>query len=1216
MSRLPETPPISFKRPINRRITNSSGDVDVPAYAELQCSSNFSFLRGASHPGEMVIQAKALDHTAIGIADRNTLAGVVRAHVEAKREGVQLLVGARIDLIEGLSCLCYPTDRKAYGRLCKLLSNGKRSAEKGDCHIALSDLANHAEGQVLIALPPDNFNAKYDDFHRLLETLIKTPKVGIWIALHWLFRGDDRKRMDAISKLADHFQLPLVATNATLYHHHERRQLQDVVTCIRERCQIKDAGFLLEANSERYLKPPSEMARLFKDYPEAINATQDIASLCKFSLDELKYNYPNEPVAPGKTAQQHLEYLVEQGLKERFHGPAPEKVTKLLDKELKLIGELKYAHYFLTVYDIVKYARDQKILCQGRGSAANSAVCYYLNITAVDPEKSSLLFERFLSKERKEPPDIDVDFQHERREEVIQYIYQRYGRHRAAIAATVITYRPRSAVREVGKVMGLSEDVTSALASTVWGSWGAEIPKEQIRQAGLDLDDPLLKMTVDLTQELLGFPRHLSQHVGGFVLTEDPLEELIPIGNAAMDDRTFIEWDKDDIDELGILKVDVLALGMLTCIAKCFAQIKTHYGQNLTLANIDQEDPCVYEMLQRADAIGVFQVESRAQLNMLPRLKPQTFYDLVIEVAIVRPGPIQGDMVHPYLRRRDGIEEVSYPSPAPEHGPADELELVLGRTLGVPLFQEQAMQIAIDAAKFSPEEANKLRRAMATFRNVGTIHLLQKRMVSKMIERGYEPEFAANCFEQIKGFGSYGFPESHAASFAQLVYISSWLKCYFPDVFCVALLNSQPMGFYAPAQIVRDAKEHGIKVLPVDINKSQWDNSLESECEDGRFCVRLGFRQAMGLKKEDMNAFCTRRVTHFHSPDEAHRVTGISISTLERLAASDGLRSMGLDRRQGLWTVRGMLSDHQLPLFDSTDISSLGVDPNVALPEMPLREHVVADYQTHRLSLKAHPMDLLRPLYNKGLRSEEERFKRRKPQKVYTAAELFQTKQNDWVTITGVVLVRQKPGTAKGVVFITLEDETGTANVVVWSKLMTKYRRTIMASRLMAVRGKVQREGDIIHVVAQELMDRTGDLDALSDDEFELAFANADHVKSPLSEVSSMKRKIERLEAPKETAENDLKNLEKNAALPTSRKVFRNSNIIPLSKADEVKNPQVEQDRRSINSTDAKRYSTRSKSTDMVESQTLKVKPNKPIVVNQGRHPRNVRVIPKSRDFH
>ena len=1216
MSRPPENPPIAFKRPISKPTKVIFSDADIPTYCELECTTNFSFLYGASHPGEMVIQAKALGHTAIGIADRNTLAGVVRAHAEAKREGLQLLVGARIDLAEGFSCVCYPTDRAAYGRLCKLLSNGKRSARKGECHITVSGLAQYADGQVFILLPPDDFDLHFDGFFTMAQTLRNTQNAGIWVALNWLFRGDDRKRMRQISDFANNLDLPLVATNRVLYHHHERKQLQDVVTCIREGCSINDAGFLLEANSERHLKPPEEMDRLFKNYPEAMKATQDILSLCTFNLDELKYNYPNEPVAPGKTAQQHLESLVQQGLRERFHGPVPEKVTALLDKELKLIEELDYAHYFLTVYDIVKYARDSGILCQGRGSAANSAVCYYLNITAVDPENSSLLFERFLSKERKEPPDIDVDFEHERREEVIQYIYKRYGRHRAAIAATVITYRPRSAVREVGKVMGLSEDVTSALASTVWGSWGTEVPKDQIKQAGLDLDDPLLQMTIDLTQQLLGFPRHLSQHVGGFVLTEDPLEELVPIGNAAMDDRTFIEWDKDDIDELGILKVDVLALGMLTCIAKCFADIERHYGQSYTLANIDQEDPCVYEMLQRADAIGVFQVESRAQMNMLPRLKPRTFYDLVIEVAIVRPGPIQGDMVHPYLRRRDGIETVAYPSPAPEHGPANELELVLGRTLGVPLFQEQAMQIAIDAAKFSPEEANKLRRAMATFRNVGTIHLLQKRMVSKMIERGYEPEFATNCFEQIKGFGSYGFPESHAASFAQLVYISSWLKCYFPDVFCAALLNSQPMGFYAPAQIVRDAKEHGIRVLPVDINKSQWDNTLENECADGRFCVRLGFRQTMGLKKEDMKTFCNKRVHHLASPDEARRLTGISVATLERLAASDALRSMGLDRRQGLWAVRGMLSDHQLPLFDAAETSSLGDDPSVNLPQMLLREHVVADYQTHRLSLKAHPMELLRPIYNKGMRSQEDRFKRRRPHKVFSAAELFQTKQNDWITIAGVVLVRQKPGTAKGVVFITLEDETGTANVVVWSKMMAKYRRTIMASRLMAVRGKIQREGDIIHVVAQELMDRTCDLDALSDDEFELTFANADHVKSPLPESSSMKRKVDRLAARGETAGNNMEDLEDKPVLPTPHKPFSSSNIIPLSRADEVKNPQVERDGWPIDSADAKRLSTRAKSTDMVEAKELLVTPSKPIVVNQGRHPRNVRIIPKSRDFH
>ena len=1166
----------------------------------------------------MVIQAKELGHSAIGIADHNTVAGVVRAHVEAKREGLRLLVGARIDLsgeqFEGLSCLCYPTDRAAWGRLCKLLTDGKRSSEKGGCHIELFDLVRHAGGQCLVVLPPDDLAVRRNDMATMIDRLQGASPAGIWLALHWLYRGDDRKRMRAVAALGKAHGVSLVATNSPLYHHPDRRELQDVVTCIREGCRIDGAGFRLEANAERHLKPPAEMARLFRDYPQAITATQDIVDLCPFSLDELRYNYPNEPVPDGKTAQQHLKALVKGGLRERFDGPVPLKVIRLIAKELVLISVLGYAHYFLTVHDIVAWARKAGILCQGRGSAANSAICYYLGITAVDPDKSSMLFERFLSKERKEPPDIDVDFEHERREEVMQYIYRRYGRHRAAIAATVITYRPRSAVREVGKVMGLSENVTAALASTVWGSWGTEIPKDQIKEAGLDLADPLLRMTVDLTQQLLGFPRHLSQHVGGYVLTEDPLEEMVPIGNAAMAHRTFIEWDKDDIDELGILKVDILALGMLTCIAKSFAMIETHYRQRFTLANLGQDDPSVFAMIQQADTLGVFQIESRAQMNMLPRLMPKEFYDLVIEVAIVRPGPIQGDMVHPYIRRRDGIEEVHYPQPHPDYGPPDELEKILGRTLGVPLFQEQAMQIAIDAAKFSAEEANTLRRAMATFRNVGTIHLLQQRMVSKMIERGYDADFAANCFEQIKGFGSYGFPESHAASFAQLVYVSCWLKFYFPDIFCAALLNSQPMGFYAPAQIVRDAREHGIDVRPVDINSSHWDNTMEGPQEDGRFAVRLGFRQVTGLQQVVMEAFTECREKPFASIDEIRRRTGLSLPVLERIASADGFRSIGLDRRQALWTVRGLVSDHQLPLFEAADTGTLGPDPDVRLPVMPLREHVVADYQTHRLSLKAHPMELLRPVYDNGIAGTDPRFARRKRDRTLTARDLLTTRQNQWVTVAGVVLVRQKPGTAKGVVFITLEDETGTVNLVIWKKMMQKFRRTVMSARLIAVRGRVQREGDVIHVVAHDLIDRTTDLDTLSDDRFELQFANADHVKSPLPEVSPMKRKVDRLNARGETAEGDVGLVDDSARRNPG---VSNADIIPLSRADEVLHPQVERENWPIDALDAKRFVSRSRSTDNpdVPDQQPAV-PLKPVVVRQSHHPRNATIIPKSRDFH
>ena len=1185
MSRPPENPPIPFPRP--KAASAPPPPADDVAYAELQAITNFSFLRGASHPGEMVIQAKALGHRAIGIADHNSVAGVVRAHAEAKREGLRLLVGARIDLLEGLSAIVYPTDRAAWGRLCKLLSDGKRSAPKGECHIAASDLAARAEGQAMILLPPDDMAGRADELATLVDRLEGQGAAGLWVAAQWLFRGDDRARLRAVAAFARARGLPMVATNGALYHHPERRRLADVVTCIREGCTLAEAGYRLMPNGERRLKTGAEMARLFRDYPDAIAQTAEIVRLCRFSLDELRYNYPNEPVPEGKSAQAHLETLVNDSLTDRYGNAVPEKIRALCDKELSLIEELGYAHYFLTVHDVVAQARRMGILCQGRGSAANSAVCYYLGVTAVDPAQSSLLFERFLSKERKEPPDIDVDFEHERREEVIQYIYRRYGRHRAALAATVITYRPRSAVREVGKVMGLSEDVTSALASTVWGSWGRDIPEEYVKETGLDVADPHLKATIALTQQLLGFPRHLSQHVGGFVLTEDPLEELVPIGNAAMADRTFIEWDKDDIDELGILKVDILALGMLTCIAKCFELVKIHYGQTLTLANIEQDDPQVFEMIQRADTLGVFQIESRAQMNMLPRLKPERFYDLVIEVAIVRPGPIQGDMVHPYLKRRDGIEPVVYPWPTKFPEKRDELKNILGRTLGVPLFQEQAMQIAIDAAEFTPEEANTLRRAMATFRNVGTIHLLQQRMVSKMIERGYDPGFAANCFEQIKGFGSYGFPESHAASFAQLVYVSCWLKYFFPDAFCAALLNAQPMGFYAPAQIVRDAREHGVEIRPVDINHSDWDNRLEACLEDGRFAVRLGFRQITGLAEEVMRAFMQRRGEgHLASPDEARRRTGLSVAVLERLASADAMTSMGLDRRAALWAVRGMVSDTQLPLFEAADQSSLGADVPVRLPEMPLNEHVVADYQTQRLSLKAHPMKLLRPLYEAGVPSPNR--PRYRPPRTVRAEELVRLRHRTSVTVAGVVLVRQKPGTAKGVVFITLEDETGTVNVVVWKKLMERYRRTVMGARLIAVRGRMEREGEVVHVIAEELIDRTADLDRLSDEAFTLTYANADHVKSPLPDRSSLDRKRARLAARGETAEADL------AALTPPG---QNRDLVPLSNADEVRHPQ--DDRRAMDETDPVTRLRRHKDERLV-----------------ARHPRNVRILPKSRDFH
>ncbi|MGB3624213.1 MAG: error-prone DNA polymerase, partial [Henriciella sp.] len=886
-------------------------------YAELAVTTNFSFLRGASHAEELVVQAAHLGLSAIGVADRNTLAGVVRAHIAAKEHVLRLLVGARLVTTDGFELITYPQDRAAYGRLSSLLSDGKLRAEKGECHITLDDIIAHAEGQIFIAMPPVRPD---EGFRARLEQLKQLWGNRLYLAARHGFEGTNRERIARLVDLGIRAGgVPVVAVNDVLYHAPERRPLQDVVTCIREHCTISEAGFRLEANGERHLKPPEEMARLFRGFEPALRRTLDIMERCSFSLDELAYEYPDEPVPPGKTPQQHIEALAWAGADWRYPDGVPDKVRKAITKELTLIGELNYAPYFITVHDIVDWARRQDILCQGRGSAANSAVCYCLGITSVDPTITDLLFERFLSKERKEPPDIDVDFEHERREEVIQYVYRRYGRHKAALTATVISYRPRSAVREVCKALGLSEDIAAALAGTVWGSFGSDIDARQISQAGLDPANPTVRRAIILTRQLIGCPRHLSQHVGGFVLTRGPLTETVPIGNAAMDERTFIEWDKDDIAALGIMKVDVLALGMLTCIRKAFDLLKLHKGLDYDLATVPAEDEATYDMLCKGDSLGVFQVESRAQMNMLPRLRPRVFYDLVIEVAIVRPGPIQGDMVHPYLRRRKGIEKVTYPSPAPEYGPADELEIILKRTNGVPLFQEQAMQIAMDAACFTPDEANGLRRAMATFRKVGTIHNYQEMMVERMVARGYERAFAQRCFDQVKGFGEYGFPESHAASFALLVYVSSWLKCHHPDVFCAALLNSQPMGFYAPAQIVRDAIEHGVEIRPVDVNLSDWDNILEpsglcargcSPPEGGGPCacalacegddlgsssaaafpppllsVRLGFRQVDGLREDEMEALMQARCGGFDQAEDIRRRAGITRRAMEQLAA-------------------------------------------------------------------------------------------------------------------------------------------------------------------------------------------------------------------------------------------------------------------------------------------------------------------------------------------
>jgi error-prone DNA polymerase len=1029
-------------------------------YVELGVASPFSFLRGASDAIELVLAALPLGYDAIGIADRNTLAGVVRMHSACTTARIRPLIGCRLDLTDAPSLLAYPIDREGYGRLSRLLSLGKMRTQKGECDLSLSDVAAHSDGIAFIAWPEEDFDVFKAELPRLREALTSLRH----IAASWLYRGDDNARIERLDRLAKHHGCTILATNDVHYHVPHRRPLQDVITCIREKTTIANAGYLLNPNAERHLKSPKEMMRLFGRWPHAISATREFADSLHFSLDELRYEYPKETVPKGRSPQEHLEHLTWEGARTRWPDGIPDKVRNQLNYELPLIERLDFARYFLTVHDIVAFARglNPPILCQGRGSAANSAVCYCLKITAVDPSVNDLLFERFISEERGEPPDIDVDFEHERREEVIQHIYGKYGRDRAGIAATVIHFRPRSAIREVGKVMGLSEDVCGALASTIWGHMETELEEGRANDAGLDLSDPHLKRTIRLAEQLVGMPRHLSQHVGGFILTERPLTETVPIGNGAMEDRTFIEWDKDDIDELGILKIDVLALGMLTCIRKCFDLVARHHCERWKLATIPNEVPEVYDMLCRGDSLGVFQVESRAQMNMLPRLRPRCFYDLVIEVAIVRPGPIQGDMVHPYLKRRSGKEPVTFPCPHPEHGPCDELEKILGRTLGVPIFQEQAMKIALDAARFSSEEANQLRKAMATFRSKGNIGALEEKMVGRMVERGYDIEFAQRCFDQIKGFGEYGFPESHAASFAHLVYVSSWLRWKYPAAFACALLNSQPMGFYAPAQIVRDALDHGVEVREVDVNYSNWDCTLE----DG--ALRLGLRQIDGLPRDSADRVVARRP--YATLDELESRGQVPVFAIQRLAAADAFRSMGLDRRSALWDSRALRQAPNLPLFAYAQAREEGFEDQPAeLPAMPLAEHVISDYQTIRLSLKAHPMHFLRAHYA--------------AQKFVTAEQLARLRDSKRVSMAGVVLIRQRPGTSKGVVFITIEDETGIANLVVWPHLFEKQRKIVMGARLMAVHGVVQKDpdSDVIHIVAGGLEDHTHLLSRLSD---------------------------------------------------------------------------------------------------------------------------------------
>jgi error-prone DNA polymerase len=1081
-------------------------------FAEIAVTTNFSFLRGASHPKEFVAQAAALGYAAIGIADRNTLAGVVRAHsaLEEIREQTQaplpkLLIGARLVFVDGTpDILAYPKDRAAYGRLCRLLSEGKLRAPKGECLLALDDLLKWQEGLLLAVMPPhpgrsgttvgiqekvwnegladgeggpgsiakdryaSRIRAEPGEIEALLHELRAVAGDRVWLGAVMPMLGDDARRLSLLARIARSAGVPLIATNDALYHRHERRELQDVVTCIREGVTLNEAGRLLESNAERHLKHPDEMAALFESAPEAIAETVGFSDRIAFSLDQLKYNYPNEPVPPGKSPQRHLEDLTWAGAIRRYNRAIPDDVRAVLRKELVLIAKMGIAQYFLTVHDIVKFARGEGILCQGRGSAANSAVCYMLGITAIDPVRMDLLFERFVSEERKEPPDIDVDFEHERREEVIQYIYRRYGHHRAALAATVIHYRPRSAVREVAKVFGLSEDVGADLAGGVWGSWGSGLSDKQVRQGRLDPENATIARVMACTRELIGFPRHLSQHVGGFVLTDDRLDELVPVGPATMEDRHFIEWDKDDIDALRMMKVDVLGLGMLTCIRKAFDLITVYEGRAYDLASVPKEHPEVYAMLRKADAIGVFQVESRAQMSMLPRLKPENFYDLVIEVAIVRPGPIQGGMVHPYLRRRAGEEPVVFPSPSPGHGPPDELRTVLGKTMGVPLFQEQAMKLAIVAAEFTPSEANGLRRAMATFRNLGTIDTFKDKFVGRMVARGYAPDFAERCFRQIEGFGSYGFPESHAASFALLVYVSAYLKRFHPAAFACALLNSQPMGFYAPAEIVRDAREHDVEVRPADINFSAWDNTLEAR-DEGGLALRLGLRQIDGFQEKWADVLVACRGNRYGAVSEVARKARLPRRALIILAEADCFQSLARDRRETLWDVRRLADGDELPLFAAQFAEEQPEEDIAPLPSMPLSEHVLADYRMLRLSLRAHLMAFLRDLF--------------RGEGVLSCGEIAGSRDGAHAACAGIVLTRQMPGDA-GVVFITLSDETSVTNVVVWPRLVEEFRREIMGGRLLLVEGRVQRSVDnVVHLVAERVSDRTAELERLSDDD-------------------------------------------------------------------------------------------------------------------------------------
>ncbi|WP_237216805.1 error-prone DNA polymerase [Falsiroseomonas oryziterrae] len=1081
----------------------------TPLFAELGALSNFSFLEGASHPREIVVAAKALGMPAIGIADRNSVAGLVRGLVAAEQVGIRFVAGIRLCLDDGAEYLAWPTDRAAWGRLCRMLSEARMEGEKGETRLTRDMLLAGAEGSVLAAIPPAQITADFARRARAdAQALRRRLALPLFCAVDHRCRGDDQARLDALGAIG----LPLIASGGVRYHVASRRRVADVLAAIRLGTTVEALGYHAEPNAEAHLLAPEEVARRLPRHPEALAASLRVKDACSFSLRDLSYEYPDEILDPGRTPQQTLEARAAAACLERWPEGVPDKVARQIAHELRLIAQLDYAAYFLTVHEIVRFAQSKDILCQGRGSAANSAVCYALGITAVAPDKHDLLFERFISAARDEPPDIDVDFEHERREEVIQHIFSRYGRDRAALTATLIRYRERSAIREVGKAMGLTEDVTARLAKSVWGA-GEKSLTEIAEDNGLRPDaDPRIRHAMEIAEEIQDFPRHLATHVGGFVITRGPLTEHTVVVKAAMEGRTTIEWDKDDIEALRILKVDVLGLGMLTCIRRAFDLIAGAGGPRLALHTVPQDDRETYAMLSRADSLGVFQVESRAQMNMLPRLRPKAFYDLVIQVAIVRPGPIQGDMVHPYLRRRNEEEPVAYPS--------EELKGVLGKTLGVPLFQEQAMQIAIVGAGFSPSRADQLRRAMATFRNTGEIWKFRQDFIGGMVSRGYDQDFAERCFKQIEGFGTYGFPESHAASFAGLVYVSAWIKRHHPAAFAAALLNSQPMGFYAPAQIVRDAKEHGVEVRPIDVVWSDWDCTLEeggavetptrplrghppplrgrgivgAPCSLSRGAgegwgggnppsLRLGLRLVAGLKEDDARAIMqARRDAPFADVADLARRARLDRGAMDALARADALRSLADGRRHAMWEAAGV--EAPLPLSEARD------DRKPTLPAETAGEETVLDYAATGLSLRRHPLALLRPKLTEFGGAD--------------TRSLAAARQGRWIRLPGLVLVRQRPGSAKGVVFFTVEDEFGVANLVLYPDIVARDRAAVVGARLVLAEGRVERtetqEVPIIHLVVRHLYDWSGLLDGLhtlEDANWDRVLANADEVRSP-----------------------------------------------------------------------------------------------------------------------